>query len=509
VNIANWLYRTSLTHPGAPALMHGLKIKADYREFARRASAIASALQGKYSVSPGDRIALYMSNRTEYLEVLYGIWWAGAVAVPINAKLHVREAGWIIRDAQTTLTFVSGDSESKFREKSGLISVDSDNYLKLLDGPGLDRPCDRQDDDLAWIFYTSGTTGNPKGVMLTHGNLITVSVAYLGDVDSVDMEDAILYAAPISHGAGLYNFIHVLKAARHVVPQSHGFKPDEIADLAPKLKNVSMFAAPTMVRRLIESARTAGYGGEGIKTIVYGGGPMYQADILAALDQFGSRFVQIYGQGESPMAITSLARHWHEDRSNPRYLQRLSSVGVAQSVVEVQISGEDGKPLASGNIGEVEVRGPTVMKGYWNNPRATNDALQGGWLKTGDVGSMDEDGFLTLSDRSKDVIISGGSNIYPREVEEVLLQHKDVAEVSVIGRPHPDWGEEIVACITLEPGSALDKVALDALCLENIARFKRPKDYVQFEVLPKNNYGKILKKDLRKMIASENPNSKD
>jgi long-chain acyl-CoA synthetase len=294
--------------------------------------------------------------------------------------------------------------------------------------------------------------------------------------------------------------------ARPVVPKSRNFKPDEIAALAPKLQNVSMFAAPTMVRRLIEFAKADEYDGEGIKTIIYGGGPMYQADILAALDQFGNRFVQIYGQGESPMAITSLPRFWHQDTSHPRYLQRLASVGLAQSVVEVRIADNAGAPLPVGEIGEIEVRGPTVMRGYWNNPQATSDTLKDGWLKTGDVGTMDADGFFTLSDRSKDVIISGGSNIYPREVEEILLRHKDVAEVAVIGRPHPDWGEEIVACLSLEPGSTLDVMALDALCLDNIARFKRPKDYLEFQALPKNNYGKILKKELRKIIMADNNN---
>ncbi|MBZ0217779.1 MAG: AMP-binding protein, partial [Fimbriimonadaceae bacterium] len=401
MNIANWLHISSRIYPESPALMTGLRVDADYREFARRAGAIAAALLDEYGIKPGCRVGVYMTNQTRYLEVLYAIWWAGAVAVPINAKLHAREAAWIIGNAQTTLDFYSEDigaglteSIAEFSPNGSLVSVDGIAYTDMLKNASRAVPAVREDDDLAWIFYTSGTTGHPKGVMLTHGNLVAMSTSYLADVDSVSAKDAALYAAPISHGAGMYNFIHVRKGARHVVPESGGFKPEEIITLAPKLNNVSMFAAPTMIRRLVEVSKGANYDGEGIKTIVYGGGPMYQADILEALARFGSRFVQIYGQGESPMTITALGRCWHSDQSHPRFSSRLASVGLAQSVVEIRITDEEGNLLPADEIGEVEVRGATVMKGYWDNPKATNDALRGGWLKTGDVGLLDEDGFL-------------------------------------------------------------------------------------------------------------------
>jgi long-chain acyl-CoA synthetase len=214
----------------------------------------------------------------------------------------------------------------------------------------------------------------------------------------------------------------------------------------------------------------------------------------------GDRFVQIYGQGESPMTITALSRSQLADRNHPRHAQRLASVGVAQSMVEVRVAGADGNPLPCGEIGEVMVRGDTVMQGYWNNPQASAAALRDGWLLTGDVGSLDGDGFLTLRDRSKDVIISGGSNIYPREVEEVLLLHPAVREVSVVGRPHPDWGEEVVAFVVAAAQAAPEPAELDALCLQHIARFKRPKVYRFVDALPKNNYGKVLKTELRRLL---------
>jgi long-chain acyl-CoA synthetase len=359
----------------------------------------------------------------------------------------------------------------------------------------------RAPDTLAWLFYTSGTTGQPKGVMQTHRNLLAMTLAYFSDVDTAAREDAILYAAPMSHGAGMYAFPHVLVGARHVVPESRGFEPAEILALSAVHRNVSMFAAPTMVKRLVDHTAATGADPSGIKTIVYGGGPMYAADIERAMAVMGPRFVQIYGQGESPMTITALSREHLLDRSHPRHAARIASVGVAHSCVEVRVADGEGRTLPAGTPGEVLVRGETVMAGYWRNPEATARTLREGWLFTGDVGALDGDGFLTLLDRSKDLIISGGSNIYPREVEEVLLTHPAVAEASVVGAPDADWGEVVVAFIVPRPGMLPDAAALDRLCLDAIARFKRPKHYQFVDALPKNNYGKVLKTKLRERLA--------
>jgi len=277
--------------------------------------------------------------------------------------------------------------------------------------------------------------------------------------------------------------------AQHVCPVSAGFDPGEVLELSARHGNASMFMAPTMVRRLLDAARASGSRGKGIKTIVYGGGPMYLADIIEAVEWFGPKFVQIYGQGECPMCITALPRAEVADRSHPRWRERLGSVGRAQSVVEVAID------AANGETGEIMVRGAPVMPGYWQNGAATAHALRNGWLMTGDIGRLDADGYLTLVDRSKDLIISGGTNIYPREVEEALLQHPAVHEVSVVGRPSAEWGEDVVAFIV--PSGVVTAAELDAFCLDNIARFKRPKEYVFLDELPKNNYGKVLKTELR------------
>jgi long-chain acyl-CoA synthetase len=288
---------------------------------------------------------------------------------------------------------------------------------------------------------------------------------------------------------------HVARLGVNVVPESSGFEADEVMQLIDAWPGTSMFAAPTMVKRLVECG--AQCNPDHIKTIVWGGAPMYVADARDAIDRFGPRFAQIYGQGESPMTITTLSKQEIAECDHPRWTERLASAGRPFGCLEVVVADGDDRPLPTGETGEILCRGDVVMPGYWDNPDASAATLRSGWLHTGDVGAFDAEGYLTLKDRSKDVIISGGSNIYPREVEEILLEHAAVREVSVIGRPDADWGEVVVAFVVGDANCS----ELDALCLNGIARFKRPKDYVFVEALPKNNYGKILKTELRALDA--------
>ena len=279
---------------------------------------------------------------------------------------------------------------------------------------------------LAWLFYTSGTTGRSKGAMLSHRNLTAMTVAHLADIDSPDQNCSLMHAAPMSHGSGLYIAPYVLRGARQVLPASGAFDPDEFLDLCAYHPGSSAFLAPTMIQRLVDTGRDRP---PNLRTIVYGGGPMYVESLKKAMAAFGNIFAQIYGQGESPMTITGLRRADHDSHDD----SVLGSVGYARSGVEVRVLGPDGAPALTGDIGEIVCRGDVVMSGYWNNPRATEDTLRDGWLYTGDMGSFDDRGYLTLRDRSKDVVISGGSNVYPREVEEALLEHPDVAEACVVG----------------------------------------------------------------------------
>jgi len=494
MNLAQWLARSAQRHGERTAIGHGLQRWCSYGELALRASTLARWLQGQ-GVGPGDRVALFLGNRPEYLVMLWGVWWAGAAAVPINAKLHAREAAWILGHSGTRLAFVDAAQQQELLA-GGVRSALHTQLPSLSETSGaLADPVPRSDTDPAWLFYTSGTTGRPKGVVLAARQLRLASLGYLGEVQGVAAGDVMLHPAPLSHGGGLYHLPYVLHAGVNVVPASGGFDPAEIVELAAHWRNASFFAAPTMVRRLVDHVAAVGRPPQGLATITYGGGPMYLADIERALRLIGPHFAQIYGQGESPMTITVLPREVINDSAHPRHRERLASVGYAQPMLEVSIRDDAGAELPAGAVGEVCVRGDVVMQGYWQQPEATAAAIRDGWLYTGDVGRLDDEGFLTLLDRSKDLIISGGSNIYPREVEEVLLQHPAVQEASVVGRRDDEWGEVVVAYVVARAPVAAAE--LDAHCLEQIARFKRPKHYRFVDALPKNHYGKVLKTALR------------
>jgi long-chain acyl-CoA synthetase len=498
MNLAAWVEKWGRAAPDHPAIASGGTTYATYRRWAARSRAMAGNLRAL--CRPEDRVAIAMTNRPEFLEALFAIWHAGLVAVPMNAKLHGDEFGYIIGNTEAALTLASPDRADDVAAHGRTIATDSADWRQLLQGDGIDI-VPRRADDLAWLFYTSGTTGRPKGAMLTHGIMMAQTLAYFAEIEPVRPGDCVLHAAPMSHGSGCYGLPFVAMGAKTIVPESAGFDPDEIAVLLPIHGNASFFAAPTMVSRLINHPRFAAADHRGLRTIIYGGAPMHFETLLRGLDLLGPKFAQIYGQGEVPMTITALSKDMHADRSRPRWREIMGSVGLPRTNVEVRVADEADRPLPTGEIGEILVRGDVVMTGYWKNPQASAETLRGGWLHTGDMGAFDDEGFLTLKDRSKDMIISGGSNIYPREVEEVLLRHPGVFEVSVIGRPHADWGEEVFACVVAHAGQKVSEEELDTLCLSAIARFKRPRGYVFLETLPKNNYGKVLKTELRKLYG--------
>jgi long-chain acyl-CoA synthetase len=498
MNLALWLERAGHSHPSAPAIAVGAKVHADYATLAGKAARIAGAMRAA-GMKPGDRVAIVAKNHPDYIALLYGIWHAGLAAVPANARLHGAELGYILEHSGARVCFASSAIDTEIaahapKSLERLITIGSPEYAALFSADA-SSIAPRNGDDLAWLFYTSGTTGRPKGAMLTHRNLNWAAHAYLADVDPALPGDPILHAAPLSHGSGIYVMPHIARIGVNVIPESGAFEPEEIFKLFARWPRTSMFAAPTMIKRLVDSR--AECDAQNIRTLIWGGAPMYVEDVKKALDRFGPRLAQIYGQGESPMTISTLSKEDIAARDHPRWLERVGSAGRAYACVEVKVGDAEGNTLPPGDIGEIMCRGDVVMSGYWRNHEASASTVKNGWLHTGDVGAFDEEGYLTLKDRSKDMIISGGSNIYPREVEEVLLTHGSVREVSVIGRPDQEWGEVVVAYVVGDAGAA----ELDALCLSHIARFKRPKDYVFVDALPKNNYGKILKTDLRKLDA--------
>jgi acyl-CoA synthetase (AMP-forming)/AMP-acid ligase II len=506
MNIAHLLLGSSQAFCDHVALARGEAPHLSFRELWRKVSVMSTHLRVRFGLQPGDRVAFALSNCVESIEVMYAIWHAGLCAVPMNAKLHAREFAFILANSGARLCFVTPDLATTIAEAAGeapdlkeIVDVSTRPYGFMTVGDPSPM-ADREPEDAAWLFYTSGTTGRPKGATLTHRNLLVMTLNYYADLDRPVAGGSMVHAAPISHGSGLWNFPMLARGVAQVFPESGKYDVPETVALMNRWPDCSIFLAPTMVKRLVEHPGVGDLRPGALRLVTYGGAPMYVSDLKRALDTLGGVLCQLYGQGESPMTITHLSREMHALRDHPRWETRLASAGIADSCVEVRVVDEQGQRLPAGEVGEIIAKGDTVMSGYWNDPEATARSLRDGWLWTGDVGSFDEDGFLTLKDRSKDMIISGGSNIYPREIEDVLNLHPAVAECSVVGRPHPEWGEEVVAFVVTRPGAALTPAELDRLCLDNIARFKRPKDYRFIDALPKNNYGKILKTELRTLL---------
>lgn len=508
-NLAALLAHATRTWPRLPAVAQGDRALYSYLDLGRRAARLAAAL-AKSGLRTGDRVALVSCNAPAYIEALFACWWAGLVAVPVNAKLHPQELAFVFADCGARFAFVDDAWEASLPlapTPKRVARFGSRDYEAMLASESEAPIAAVERDAAAWLFYTSGTTGRPKGVIISHANLRAMIECFLIDVEAIAPGDAILHAAPMSHGSGLYILPHVARGAVSVVPESGGFDASEVIDLLRHWEHALFFAAPTMVKRLVAAPELGNARLDRLKCIVYGGGPMYVEDCKAAFAALGARLAQIYGQGETPMTITAMNRAMVADAMARNDEGRIASVGIAQTGIEIQIGDAVDAPVGAGAVGEVMVRGPTVMQGYWRNPEASAKTLAGGWLHTGDLGALDVAGFLTLKDRLKDLIISGGSNIYPREVEEVLLRHADVAEVAVVGRRHAEWGEEVIACVVPrrpladEATRAALERALDSHCLDCIARFKRPRGYVFLEELPKNNAGKVLKAELREKIA--------
>ncbi|MDN5842750.1 MAG: AMP-binding protein [Alcaligenaceae bacterium] len=507
MNIVQLLLTRARQYPHAPAITFS-GATTTFEALADTVTRMAGALQAQLGLRPGDRVALWMENRPEFLESLFACWVAGVCVVPVNAKLHGREVAHIIQNSGAKVVLTTAYLEGALRDQMGadeaavtVIVADHQEYRSLALGEPI--VChDAAPTDPAWIFYTSGTTGFPKGAILSHRNLIFMSLAYYADIEQVAPGQTMVHAAPLSHGSGQYLLPHLFAGGHQVILPK--FDVRQVLEAFTQYEGVSIFAVPTMITRLVQCVEQMPDWKGDVRTIIYGGAPMYFVDLVKAMEVFGTGFYQLYGQGESPMTITGLTRREHALAREAGDAVHLASCGVARTGVEVRVvDPETGHELGPGQLGEIVARSDCVMAGYWNNPAATASALRDGWLWTGDIGVMDEQGYLALRDRSKDMIISGGTNIYPREIEEVLLIHDAVSECAVVGRPHGDLGEEPVAFIVCHEGKDVSATELDELCLQHIARFKRPRDYRYIESLPKSNYGKILKSQLRTLLKGE------
>lgn len=511
MNIGSLLTQRALQHPDTPAIRCGHLIRS-YAEWNARSSAIAHSLHRR-GVRPGDRVAILQHNGPALLESLFAILKAGAVAVPINAKLHPEECKYIVEHCEVSVALMSASFASALHAAWGgdppcqvIVTDDPLPWAEQLaalieDGdPGF-ADVQRDKSDVCWLFYTSGTTGRPKGAMISHGNLQFMCDQYPREVRELTVGEVALHVAPLTHAGGLWALPLVQGGATHLLPANVHFDPEATLALieAERVQQI-VFVAPTMITMLLDAPSIETRDLSSLELICYGGSPTYTSELERAIRRFGSVFCQIYGQGESPMTITMLAPHDHR-LDSAAGLRRLASAGTRRAGIEVSLVDSDGHEVPVGEIGEVVVRGPVVMSGYWKNDAATAEAFADGWYHTGDLGRFDEEGYLYLLDRLKDLIISGGSNVYGREVEDVLLLHPDVADVAVIGVPDPKW-VEVVTAVIVPRGERVPEVAeLVAVCDAHLARFKLPRRWEFRADLPKNAYGKVLKRELRAALA--------
>ena len=361
MNLAGLLSRTALTYPNYTAVSIGQEALLTYAQLRKNVARLGNGLQNIMKLNPGDRVALIMKNSPEVIEIIFGAWQAGLCVVPINSKLHPREFGFILENSGAKACFftkeLSGavnDARSDTVALEHLIETSSDEYILLKNSNEIAEN-DVKPIDLAWLFYTSGTTGRPKGAMLSHRNLYSMTMNYLADVDQIEPGDSLIHAAPMSHGSGLYAIPHVARAANNVIPKSGGFDVAETLALIEHWSNSTFFFAPTMVTRLINAPNIQTANLKKLKTIVYGGAPMYLNDTLKALDILGPKLVQIYGQGESPMTITGLPKRLINDKTHPNFHKRLASVGIARTDVDICVVDENGAAVPTGEIGEIIV----------------------------------------------------------------------------------------------------------------------------------------------------------
>jgi acyl-CoA synthetase (AMP-forming)/AMP-acid ligase II len=507
MNIGHFLTAAARRHPEHPAIICGDRVLS-YRQFDERVNALAAGLVD-LGLRPGERVAVLMWNQPEMIEAYFAIWKAGACVVPLNARFVSDELLYHVDDSRCFAVMYGQEFETMVADNRrrmaaakyfigvGPGQLGQLQYEELVEkNLGARAPDVHVDEsDLAWLFYTSGTTGRPKGAMLTHGNLSFMAVGWVADLMPLDFQDIGLHAAPLSHGAGFHAIALVLKGATQVIPSPHNFRPESFCETVQRFRITNTWLVPTQIKLLLNYPELEKWDLSSLKWIVYGGAPMYVEDLKEALARIGPVFVQIYGQGETPMTGTYLPQWDHILEG--RGAERLASCGFARSGLELRIVDDSDNVLSHGKIGELCVSGPSVMTGYWERPEATSETLRGGWLHTGDIGRMDEQGYVYLLDRSKDLVISGGANIYPREVEEVLLQHPAVSEACVFGVPDPIWGESLKAVIVLQENSTVVPTEISEFAAAHLAGYKKPKSIDIVRDLPKNAYGKVLKRELR------------
>jgi len=523
MNLAQLLRQTARLWPQRAGLVHGERTWT-WSELDRRVDALVVALRA-LGVRAGDRVLVHSRNHVAMFESCWAAFRLGAVWVPTNFRLEPPEVAYLGSSSGAVVMLCEAvfapahvdavrSASSALREvviigadrATSVLRAGEHDYEALV-AAHLPPACTEvaeatvTADDPLWFFYTSGTTGRSKAGVLTHGQMAFVVTNHLADlIPGTDERDVSIAVAPLSHGAGIHMLLNVARGAPTVLMPGEKLDPAVFWVLVERHRVTNLFTVPTIVKLLVEHPAVDAHDHSSLRYVIYAGAPMYRADQKRALEKLGRVLVQYFGLGEVTGNITVLPREMHSaDDDDPN--ANIGSCGRARTGMEVAIFDAQMRRLPPGEVGEICCRGPAVFAGYHANPEATAKALAGGWFHTGDLGRIDERGLVYITGRESDMYISGGSNVYPREVEEVLLTHPAIAEVAVLGVPDAKWGEVGVAVIVQREGTArLDAAAVLAHLEGRTAKYRWPRHVFFWDALPKSGYGKIAKKDVRERL---------
>jgi len=512
MNLAHFLRQAARRHGGEIGFVWGSKTWT-WAELDARVDAMAAALAAN-GVLKGDRVLVQSKNCNQMFESMFACFRLGAVWVPTNFRQTPSEVAYLAEASGTTAMICQGDFPDHVAAVlkaapaiNFIVSIGASSFGEDYDAlvaahagkPAL--VADVEYDDPAWFFFTSGTTGRPKAGVLTHGQMGFVATNHLCDLmPGTTASDASLVVAPLSHGAGIHQLAQVARAVKTVLPASERFDIAEAWSLVQRWRITNMFTVPTIVKMLTEHPSVDEYDHSSLRYIIYAGAPMYREDQKYALRKLGLVLVQYFGLGEVTGNITVLPPSLHSAEDGPGV--RVGTCGYERTAMQVSIQDDQGRELEPGETGEICVCGLAVFAGYYNNPEANAKAFRNGWFRTGDLGHVDAQGFLFITGRASDMYISGGSNVYPREIEEKLLTHPGLAEVAIVGVPDRTWGEVGIAVAVRRPGANLEEAELLGWIEGKVSRYKLPKKVIFWDELPKSAYGKITKKLIREELAA-------
>jgi fatty-acyl-CoA synthase len=504
MNLAHLVTQNARRHGDRPGFIWGDK-SWNWREIDGHVSALAAALAAR-GVVKGDRILVHSKNCDEMFWSMFAAFRLGAVWVPTNFRLMPDEVAYLGTASGAKAFLCHGDFPDHAAAVSGpeftwRIGEGSFGETSLTEAIKAHAGVDFENtaveyDDPCWFFFTSGTTGRSKAAVLTHGQMAFVVTNHLADLTPGTTErDASLVVAPLSHGAGVHQLMQTARGVPTILLPSEKFDIAEAFRLIEVHRISNLFTVPTILKMMVEHPAADRFDHSSLRYVIYAGAPLYREDQKAALQKLGGVLVQYFGLGEVTGNITVLPPALHDPEEGPH--ARIGSCGFERTGMQVSIQGDDGRELKPFETGEICVIGPAVFAGYYDNPEANAKAFRDGWFRTGDLGHMDEHGFVYITGRASDMYISGGSNIYPREVEEKILTHPAIGEVAVLGVPDPVWGEVGVAVCVPREGASVTEAEMAGFLSPKVPRYKMPKRFFFWEALPKSGYGKIPKRLVR------------